>query len=170
MKKYLVCVMAILMVMTFAAISAFAQGEESKTPSRGEQAQAPAAPQTQAVPAQAAPAVPAAPVIAPQQAVPAKEEAQKPTELSIYGEVQAVNAGANSMTVQYYDYDNDEEKTTEIALDANSKIENAKAIGDIKKGDWVDVNYSSASGKNMAKMVSVEKEEPVQEETAPATE
>ena len=167
MKKYLVCVMAILMVMTFAAISAFAQGEESKTPSKGEQAQAPAAPQTQAVPAQAAPA---APVIAPQQAVPAKEEAQKPTELSIYGEVQAVNAGANSMTVQYYDYDNDEEKTTEIALDANSKIENAKAIGDIKKGDWVDVNYSSASGKNMAKMVSVEKEEPVQEETAPATE
>jgi len=49
-------------------------------------------------------------------------------------------------------------------------LENAKAIGDIKKGDWVDITYTTSAGKNLAKAVSVEKEEPAQEETAPTTE
>ena len=56
----------------------------------------------------------------------------------------------------------------EVATDKDSKLENVKAIGEIKKGDWADITYSVAGGKNVAKMVSVEKEEPAAEENAPA--
>lgn len=151
MRKYLLYVMVAIMA-AFAASYAFAQDEASDATAPGQET--PAAPATTPAPA----------------AVPVKEEPPKMTELSIYGEVQAVNIQANSMTVQYYDYDNDEEKSTEITLDGNSKLENVKAIGDIKKGDWVDVAYVTSAGKNVAKSVSVEKEEPAQEENAPATE
>lgn len=146
---------AILAIMAiFAAMpDAFAQGEEAKTPTKDSQAQTAAVQESPAAPA------PAAAV-----------EAPKTAELSIYGEVQNVNLQANSMTIQYYDYDNDEEKSAEITLDGNSKLENAKAIGDIKKGDWVDVTYTASAGKNIAKVVSVEKEEPTEEENAPAIE
>jgi hypothetical protein len=119
-----------------------------------------------AAPAPAAPA----PAVAAAAGPTAPAEAPKPSEMSIYGEVQSVNAQAGSMTVQYYDYDNDAERSTEITVDANSKLDNAKSIADIKKGDWVDVTYSAAGGKNVAKSVSVEKEEPAQEENAPAIE
>jgi hypothetical protein len=74
------------------------------------------------------------------------------------------------MTVQYYDYDNDEERSTEIVIDGSTKLDNAKAIGDIKKGDWVDVTYAASVGRNVAKVVSVEKEEPAQDENAPTAE
>lgn len=99
---------------------------------------------------------------------PAKEETAKVQELSIYGEVQSVNTQASSLAVQYYDYDNDEEKSIELTVDKDSKLENVKAIDEIKKGDWVDVAYVVSGSKNMTKMVSVEKEEPAGEENAPA--
>jgi len=152
MGRFFRYVMVIFIVAAIATPFAFAQSEESKAPAAKEDVSKAASPQEAAAPA----------------AMPEKEEAPKISELSIYGEVQAVNVQANSMTVQYYDYDNDEEKTTEITLDGNSKLENAKAIGDIKKGDWVDVTYTAIAGKNTAKLVSVEKEEPAQEENAPA--
>jgi len=95
------------------------------------------------------------------------EEAAKPNELAIYGEVQAVNAQAASMTVQYYDYDSDEEKTLEVALDKDSRLENVKSIDEIKKGDWVDVTCTTASGRNIALDVIVEKEDLFEEGYVP---
>jgi Cu/Ag efflux protein CusF len=92
-----------------------------------------------------------------------KEVPIKPEELSVYGEVQAVNAGTNSLTVQYYDYDSDEEKTMEVIADKDSKVENAANLGAIKQGDWVDVTYSAVGGKNIAKSIIVEKEEAPEE-------
>lgn len=80
-------------------------------------------------------------------------------EIAIYGEVQTIDAQANTLDVQYYDYDSDSEKTANIAINADTKLENAVVIGDIKKGDWVDVTYTSVEGKNTAKAVTVEKEE-----------
>lgn len=159
MKKRVISAAIISLIMTFALTCAFAQGEGSQAMSKDEEAQA--NPAAQQAPTDASPSPAAS---------PAKEEAPKISELSIYGEVQNVNTQANSMTVQYYDYDNDEEKSTEIIVDTNSRLENVKAIGEIKKGDWVDVTYASAGGKNTAKLVSVEKEEPAQEEAAPAIE
>ena len=152
MKKFFAFVVIASVVMTLSVIPAFSQDQQ--TPAKEEKA-----------PVQAAPAV-AAP--APAQPAPV-QEAAKTSDLSIYGEIQAVNVAANSMSIQYYDYDNDEEKALEITADTNTKLENVKSIGDIKKGDWADVTYTAAGAKNTAKMISVEKEEPAAEETAPAT-
>jgi hypothetical protein len=95
---------------------------------------------------------------APQSPAAAAAEAQS-RETAIYGEVQSVNAAAGTMSVQYYDYDSDSEKTVEIAVSKDTKMENASSVGGIKKGEWVDVTYTSSEGKNTAKTVSVEKED-----------
>lgn len=138
------------------ALPAFAQ--EDKQPA-AEQPQAAAQP---AVTETAAAASPSATI------PPATGENVSAKELSIYGEVQSVNASANSLTVQYYDYDSDEEKTIEITADANTKIENAAALGNINKSDWVDVTYTVADGKNLAKSIMVEKEEKEEEKVGAA--
>ncbi|MBP7055426.1 MAG: hypothetical protein KBB52_01040 [Candidatus Omnitrophica bacterium] len=96
-----------------------------------------------------------------------KDASSQPKPLNIYGEVQAVNASAGSMTVQYYDYDADEEKAIELSTSGDTKIENAAAIADIKKGDWADITYSTEGSKNIAKSIVVEKEEEVPAETMP---
>jgi len=71
------------------------------------------------------------------------------------------------LAVQYYDYDSDSEKTADIAVNADTKLENASALGDVKKGDWVDVTYVIKDGKKAASLVTVEKEEaPASEEGA----
>ena len=65
-------------------------------------------------------------------------------------------------------YDTDEEKSLEITTGAETKIENAAALTDIKAGDWVDVTYAVKDAKNTAKSVFVEKEEEIPAETAGA--
>jgi len=87
------------------------------------------------------------------------DAAVQPQEISIYGEIKAVNPTANSMTIQYYDYDSDEEKSIDIATDNNTKMENAATVADIKQGNWADVIYTAAGGKNVAKSIIVEKDE-----------
>ena len=149
MKNHFVFAVVISAVITLSAISAFSQ--ESKDPAKDAMAPAQG---TQTTAAQV-------PQVAP------TEPAVKTIELSIYGEIQAVNSQASSMSIQYYDYDNDEEKTLELSLDKDSKLENVKTISDVKKGDWADVTYITAGGKNLAKMVSVEIEEPGAEASAP---
>ncbi len=142
MKKYLVCVAIISVIMTLSAMPAFSQ--DSQVSGEGDMSEA-----------------------VKDSEVASTEAAGKTNELSIYGEVQAVNAGASSITVQYYDYDNDEEKTLEVALDNDSRLENVKAIGEVKAGDWVDVTYIVIDGKNRASIVSVEVEEPSMENDVP---
>lgn len=106
---------------------------------------------------------PAAESAKAETAAPAASQAK---EISIYGEVQAVNAVANTLSIQYYDYDSDSEKTAEVVVVAETKMENAKSASDVKKGDWVDVTYVVSGGKNTARAVSVEKEEPATEPMA----
>lgn len=80
-------------------------------------------------------------------------------DMSMYGEVRSVDAAAGTITVQYYDYDSDEEKTSEIAVSKETKLDGASSLGDINQNDWVDVIYAVSGGKNMARSVIVEKEE-----------
>lgn len=98
-----------------------------------------------------------APVIIPQD-----------KEMAIYGEVQTINVQENTLAVQYYDYDSDSEKTADIAINTGTKLENAIVLSDIKRGDWVDVTYTSTGGKFAAKVVTVEKEEVPAPDEAPA--
>lgn len=101
-------------------------------------------------------------------AVTAPAATPQDKEIAIYGEVQSANSQSGVLAVQYYDYDSDSEKTADIVIGSDTKLENASAIGDIKKGDWVDVTYVVKDGKNAAKVVTVEKEEtPVTDEEIP---
>lgn len=99
----------------------------------------------------------------PVEAMQAEPETNQPEELSIYGEVQSINDVSDSIVVQYYDYDSDEERGMEIASDKDTAIEGRAALGDIKQNDWVDVVYSVKGGKNIAKSIKVEEEEIVEE-------
>lgn len=97
----------------------------------------------------------------------AKDTVSQAKPLNIYGEVQGVNTASSSMNIQYYDYDTDEEKTIELSVSKDTKIENVPGLADIKKGDWADITYSVDGSKNIAKSVTVEKEEEVPAETMP---
>lgn len=109
-----------------------------------------------------------APLAAAADAVqPAKEAMAQQKSQNIYGEVQAVNASGGTMTVQYYDYDADEEKVIELTVSGDTRIENAPALADVKKGDWVDATFVAEGSKNTANAITVEKEEEVPTETMP---
>lgn len=103
---------------------------------------------------------------APAETSPAKEGISQPEEISIYGEVQSVNPTSDTVTLKYYDYDADEEKTVEIISNEDTKIEAIANLNDLKQGDWVDATYLVSEGKNIAKSIKAEKEERVPEETA----
>ena len=134
MKRY---VLAIL-IMGFFVVNGYCQDNQPPA----------AQSQTQAVAETAATPEPAA-----------AEKVAQPQEISIYGEVKVVNPASSSLTIQYYDYDSDEEKTIEIVTDSTTKMENAATISDVKQGNWADVIYTAAGGKNTAKSIIVEKEE-----------
>jgi hypothetical protein len=135
MKRYMLAVL----VLSFFAVCGYAQDGQSTA----DQDMAPASVET------ATPAPAAMPT----------EKVVQPQEVSIYGEVKAVNPAACSFSIQYYDYDSDEEASIDIITDDITKMENAAALSDIKQGDWADVIYMVADGKNMAKSIIVEKEE-----------
>lgn len=112
----------------------------------------------------------AVPVFAQDAEAPAEQEEEAVSnEISVYGEVQEVNADSNSMKVQYYDYDNDQEKLVEVVASQDTRMENIGAVGEIKQGDWVDVTYAVSEGKNIAKFIMVEREEPSVEEAMEET-
>lgn len=142
-KLYFICAPAIFLAAVFVGTPAFGQ-EKGVAAAKGPESATPVAEAE-------------------------KEEAVQPDNLSIYGEVQAVNAEGNTLSVQYYNYDSDEEKTMDVVANKDTKMENAAALGEIKKGDWVDVTYVTSEGKNVAKTIIVEKEEtPAAEEAAAA--
>ena len=134
MKRYII---AVLVLSLFAA-KGFAQ--DNQTPSGQGQDQVAVENATQGQPV-------------------AGEKAIQPQEISIYGEVKSINTANSSIAVQYYDYDSDEEKSIDIMVGADTKMENAAAISDIKPGNWADVMYTIVSGNNIAKSVIIEKEE-----------
>ena len=146
-SKVALTVFAVVLAAAFAG-QVFAADAQDKSA-------APAAPVVAAAPAAPAPVVqPQAAVAAPQ---PADNAASK--ESAIYGEVKVVNASLGTLIVQYYDYDSDEEKSSEIAVGPGTKFENAANLSGVKQGDWLDVSYVAAGGKNTATLISVEKED-----------
>ncbi|MFA4982234.1 MAG: hypothetical protein WC592_07200 [Candidatus Omnitrophota bacterium] len=111
-----------------------------------------------AVPVFSQDASPEQPDVMPAAAI-AGEGAGQPNDISIYGEVMATDPATNSVSVQYYDYDMDEEKTISVELDKDTKIENASDLSGIKQGNWADIIYAVKDGKNVAVSVVIEKEE-----------
>jgi len=149
MKKLLCSSITVLTVALFASIAFSQDNNDAAVNPPQEQVSAPVS--ETPVP------VPMVPV--PSVQTPIAEETPAIKEQSIYGEVQSMDAANGSMTVQYYDYDSDEEKSIDVVTDKDTKIENVAAISNIAKSDWVDVTYVIQNGKNVAKSVVVEKEE-----------
>jgi len=98
----------------------------------------------------------AAPVARAQEQ--AKPVEANPAEIQwVWGEVVSVDTGEKSLTIKYLDYDTDEEKTMKIAITDATTFEDAKGIEGIKASDTVSVEYGEQGGKNIAKVITVEK-------------
>jgi hypothetical protein len=151
------------LIMVLVVIPVYCQDNSSASAAAQEEQPEVSAPETAQPQAPAAAPAKETPSATQPQAAPVKESAGV-KDTSIYGEVQSINAAGNSINVQYYDYDSDEEKTVEILVGKDTKLENATGINDIKAKNWVDVTYKNVDGKNLASSIAVEKEE----EEAPA--
>lgn len=78
--------------------------------------------------------------------------------LWLWGEVSAINAANNQITVKYLDYDTDNEKEINITVDDKTAYEYVKALNEIKLQDTVSIDYIlGPKDKYVAKNISVEK-------------
>ncbi|MDD5633745.1 MAG: hypothetical protein PHW46_00520 [Candidatus Omnitrophica bacterium] len=101
-----------------------------------------------------------APVSADEPVSAVKEGAlRQPQMLSFYGEIQSADVSLSSLTFQYYDYENDEDKIVELTVNSDTNFENATSLDDIKKGDWAEIDYTVRDGKNIATLIVVDRDE-----------
>lgn len=137
MKKVIAIVVSLLFVLSVAGLSIAAEEKKAPAPAKVEEKKAPA-------PA-AAPA--------PAKAEEKKAEKKAPAKvMSVSGEVTAVDAKANTLTVKG--------KKGDVMLTADDKTtvkigKDKKSLGDVKAGDKATVKYSEADGKNVAKSIAV---------------
>ena len=76
----------------------------------------------------------------------------KAGRMSIYGEVTAVDAKANTVTVK------SARKEVTVSLDDKTSIKagkEKKTLADLKAGDKVHVSYTEADGKSVAKRIAL---------------
>lgn len=96
-------------------------------------------------------------------AAPAKAAEVNPAEIQwVWGEVVAVDPAEKSISLKYLDYDTDEEKTMKIMVADGTTFEDAKGIEGVKVSDTVSVEYGEQDGKNLAKVITVEKVDDVE--------
>jgi ribosomal protein S1 len=124
MKKVLAIIVSLVLVVSFAGLSFAAEKAADKK----------------------------APAMAEKKA-PAMEEKKAPAKIKqVTGEVAAVDAKANTITVKAKKGD------TTVTVDDKTKImmgKEKKAIADVKVGDKVMVKFSEADGKMVAKSVAI---------------
>lgn len=85
----------------------------------------------------------------------------------IWGEVISLDKEKGEIKVKYLDYETDEEKEVTIICDPETKFENVSGFEEIKIGDSASIDYVIEEGKNIAKNISIEKEEFPLEELQP---
>ena len=112
---------------------------------------------------------PSAPAVA--SSAVAAPAANEPDVLWLWGDVVAVDAQKNELTVKYLDYESDNEKEIPVTVNDKTAYENAKTLAELKAQDTVSVDYVVVDGKNIAKNISVEKPESIEpaKEEAPVT-
>ena len=135
MKKAIAIVVSLMFVLAFTAVSFAA---EKAAGGYGAPAAAPAA-----------------------EKAPAKKVEKK----QVTGEVKAVDAKANTLTVT-----KKKEEVT-VTVDDKTKImagKDKKTLADVKVGDKVTVKYTVADGKNTAKRVDIKAAPATEKAAAPA--
>jgi len=131
MKKAIAIVLSLVLMFAFTAVTFAA-----------EKAAAPAEKK------EAAPAKKEAAPAAKKEAAPAKKAAKK----QVTGEVTAVDAKANTLTVKGKKGD------VTVSTDDKTKVvagKDKKTLADVKAGDKVTVKYTEADGKNTATKVEI---------------
>lgn len=100
---------------------------------------------------------------------PAVSKAEGEPEVQwLWGEVVSVDIQNKELTVNYLDYETDQEREIKIVVDNNTTYENAKELLDIKPKDPISIDYmTNSEGKNIARNISIEKPEAEQAVEAP---
>jgi len=97
--------------------------------------------------------------------IDAMAQADAPVESDaqwLWGEVSNLDLQNKLILVKYVDYETDKESEIAITVNNSTVYENMKVITDLKQNDPVSIDYIvSAEGKNIARKVSLEKEEPL---------
>jgi hypothetical protein len=76
----------------------------------------------------------------------------------VWAEVVSVDQDAKTILVKYLDYDTDLEKELTVNVDEKTLFENAAVLSEIKPQDTLSIDYiTSADGKNIAQVISVER-------------
>lgn len=80
--------------------------------------------------------------------------------LWLWGEVISIDIERSQLTLKYLDYELDQEKEMIVTVDSKTTYENVKSYNQIKPKDTVSVDYvTEASGRNLAKNITVERPE-----------
>ncbi|MEI6831100.1 MAG: hypothetical protein WCK61_00115 [Candidatus Omnitrophota bacterium] len=95
--------------------------------------------------------------LAPASTLESPEDTEGNTQW-VWGEVTNLDIKANTITLKYLDYENDQEKEFALVVDGNTAYENLKSFDEIKIKDTLSIDYKVTSdGKNLAKNISLEK-------------
>jgi len=106
---------------------------------------------------------------APEAAAPAAQPAIGEEELEYsWGKVSSITS--DQIVVKEYDYDSDTETDVTYTIDPKVTVKNIAALKDIKVGESVSIDYLVVDGKNIAKVITVEKPTEPEEPAAPAEE
>ncbi len=148
LKRAIAILVSLMFILSFTALSfaadkaaapaAPAKAEEKKAPAKAEE----------------------------KKAAPVMEEKKAPVKVrQVTGDVAAVDAKANTITVKGKKGD------VTVTCDAKTKImmgKEAKTLADVKVGDKVTVKYTEADGKMTAKSVAIKTAEKKAEPAKPA--
>jgi hypothetical protein len=89
-----------------------------------------------------------------------QETQVEPQTQWLWGEAVSVDAANKTLVVKYLDYETDQEKDVAITTDDQTSYENVSSLSEIKIKDALSIDYIiGADGKNIAKLISVEKPE-----------
>jgi hypothetical protein len=89
----------------------------------------------------------------------------------VWGEIVAIDAAKNELTVKYLDYETDQEKELVLLVDEKTSFENARALSEIKPQSPAGIDYIiDNEGKNIARNISIENMEGLNSEGQPLQE
>lgn len=86
--------------------------------------------------------------------------ASEPEMQWLWGEVINLDPHNKMILVKYLDYETEQERQAAISVDEKTTYENITSIEELKQNDAVSVDYIiSPDGKNIARIISLEKPE-----------
>lgn len=86
-----------------------------------------------------------------------EEVASEPQLQWLWGQVVSADTTNQTIVLQYFDYETDQQKEVTITLDTETKLDNTESLSEIKPNDTLSIDYiTDASGNNIAKTIGLE--------------